>query len=444
MELQVVVLVSLKKRVLAATEGDYQEFQKLEEVVQFFQALQGQEVVLLGVMGGQYQSLFSRVAQLGIPVWRIPMFRLQELTGLTVRASSKKRAEAIRQAWRVKPDYFYPMRPLERTVSLLRQLTRFRKDIQDTFRKPAQLQFLSALREIQFILPSGAEEVVEIIKEAAKGLFRKQKLQDKLKEALQGLESVLLKEEKKEILPITQSFANPRFIIGAKEDEEGLKAQIKSLVKTHPLWKCFHPPKNSALPPIKGMGSVLVGSILGEIGDIRRFSSPKNFRAYARFHLIEGKFPKRVAGKLSSWNSHLHNVLWLWANEQMPKYKHLWRSLYLWRKAKEIQAHPEVKSRIIEDKQGRSRIIYDYTLRHLDSRAKRWVGSQLLNYLWDLWQKLECNEDLEFWYSNSSWPIYFKRVEKELKDGLMEFLKAEILKRQRNAPELGEARLKEI
>jgi len=207
-------------------------------------------------------------------------------------------------------------------------------------------------------------------------------------------------------------------------------------VKTHPLWKCLHPPKDSTLPPVKGLGPVFVGSILGEIGDIRRFPSPKNLRAYARFHLIEGKFPRRMTGKFSSWNSYLHETIWLWANEQMPKYDHPWRLFYLWKKAKEIRAHPEVKSRVIEDKQGRSRIIYDYTLRHFDSRAKRWIASQLLNYLWDLWQKLECNENLELWYSNSSWPTYFEQAEKELKNGLMKFLKAEILKRQRNAPEL--------
>lgn len=74
MKPQAVVLISLKgKRVLVTTtKKDYQEFQEPKEIIQFFQTLRGQKVVLLGIMEGQYQSLFSRVAQLGIPVWRIP------------------------------------------------------------------------------------------------------------------------------------------------------------------------------------------------------------------------------------------------------------------------------------------------------------------------------------------------------------------------------------
>jgi len=395
MENQVILVPSKEKRILISTAKGDQEFRGPKEVVKFFQTLQGPEVILLGIMGGPGQSLFVRASQgFGIPVWRIPHYRLQELTGLTIKATPKERAQAIQQAWEAKSNSFYPMEVLETIIGLIRQLTRVRLSIQDTFRKPAQLQYQGAWRELEVLLPEGEE-----------------------------------------LLDLKTFFANPKFIEGAKLDEKELEARIEALVKTLPIWTWIHPAKDSILPPIKGFGPSVGGSVISEIGDIRRFPTRESLRAYARFHLTkEGKFPKRVTGEFSPWNRYLNRALWWWSTDQMPRYEHPWRLLYDWKKAKELQAHPEVQTREMRDRRGRLRTIYDYTLKHLDMRAKRWTGSQLLNYLWDLWQEVERSGDPELWYLGSSWPAFFVRIERELKDKLWEFLKAEIPKRRRREP----------
>jgi len=403
MENQVLV-PSKGKSFLLVSESGRQEFwgskhppkSAQAQVVEYLQTLRGQDVRLLGIMGGPGQNIFVRAASdLGISVWRIPWYRLEELAGLEAKASPTERASAIRQAWEQNSSAFYQLEALEPTIMLLRELTRVRLSIQENFRKPANLQYQSAWRELEVLLPEGEE-----------------------------------------LISLRTFFSNPGFISGAKKDEEELERRIAPLVKEHPLWPYLHPNRDSVLPSVKGLGPSLGGSIISEIGDIRRFPTRKSLRAYVRFHLnAEGEFPKRKAGEISAWNRYLNRAVHWWSSDQMPRYEHPWRLLYDWKKAREMQAHPKVVAREMVTKRGQKRTVYDYSLKHLDLRAKRWVGSQFLNYLWDLWQQMVQAGDLELWYSNSSWPAYFSRIERELKDDLRAYLETEIANRRRREPE---------
>jgi len=424
MENQVMVLVPSKgKRILLTLNEESQEFRKPIEIVrglqlgrgeqdevqnwletlkekerkatekrlQFFQNLP-REIVLLGIMGGPGQAIFNRASQMGIQVQRIPWYRLEELTSLPAKASAQERVLVIRQAWERQPEAFYALGTLDPIIVLIRELTRVRLGIQEIFRKPANLQYQAAWRELEVLLPEG-----------------------------EGL------------ISLRTFFSNQRFIEGAKKDEEELEDRISELLKDIPIWKWLSP-KDSALPLIKGLGPSLGGSIISEIGDIRRFPTREALRAYARFHVVKGRFPRRERGEISPWNRYLNRAVWVWSTDQMPRYDHSWRLLYDWKKAKELQAHPETVAREMTDKRGRKRTVWDFTLKHLDIRAKRWVGSQFLNYLWDLWQVVEQNGNPELWYSGSSWPAYFARIEQELQEGLRDFLIAEIPKRRRREP----------
>jgi len=395
---QVMVLVPSKgRRFFLATEEEQREFGGKNvpaQVVEYFQSLDGHDVQLLGIMGGTGQNLLARAMQFGIKVMRIPWYRLEELTGLAVKATAQERASAIRQSWEQHPEGFYQMEALENTIVLTRELTRVRLNIQDTFRKPANLQFQAAWRELEVLLPEG-----------------------------------------KALISLRTLFSNPQFIAGAKRDEKELEHRIRGLIKTIPIWRWLSP-KNSVLPPIKGLGPSLGGSLVSEIGDIRRFPGRENLRAYARFHVNrKGEFPHREKGEISPWNRYLNRAVWLWSTDQMPRYDHPWRLLYDWKKARELQAHPEAVQREIIDGRGRKRTVHDFTLKHCDMRAKRWTGSQMLNYLWDLWTQVEQGEDPELWYTGSSWPAYFTRIEQELKDGLKEFLEQERKRRRREPKE---------
>ncbi len=435
---QVVVLVpSKEKKWLVLNCEDGKKRKKVLKTAKVAEMFDNGEMkaTLLGIMGGPGQALFIRAQERGLSVHRIPRFRLQELSGIQPKSPAEEQAEAILNTWEKNHEEFYPLQAMEEVIALVRQLTRVRLGIQD-FRKRAQLQFYGALRELRYILPAETEPTIKLIEEAAKEMFKKPELRKQIEKNLTALERELPPEKRRMALAVTKHFANPRFILGAKKDEVEIEKQITALIENHPLWPHLHPKDGSVLPQVKGFGPSLGGSILTEIDNISRFPSPASLRAYARFHVGEnGEFPHRKSGEVAAWNDYLNRAMWLWSTDQMPRYKdHPWRTLYEWKKAKELQAHPNVVPKEITDKRGRKRIIYLFTLKHCDSRAKRWVGSALLNYLWDLWTEVERGTDPEVWYPTSSWPAFFQQAEKELDEGLRQFLEQEIERRRRSEP----------
>lgn len=396
----------------------------------WFQRQQAQGAVT--VMGGPGQEFFARLVDLEIPVHRIPMYRLQELTGVEVGASAEERATALVLAWEEAPENFYPMAQLDQSVVLVRELCRQRLSIQE-FRKEAALKLHAALRTLEYILPQEAAQLVELLRKGLKDLFRKPELRRQIEEEFSRLNTAVQLSDMQQarILAIRQTFSNPGFVLGAKKDEQELEKQISRFLSSFPIWRWI----KEGPVEIKGFGPAVGGAIISELGDIIRFPTPEALRAYARFHVNEeGRFPHRRAGAISSWNRNLNQAVWLWSTDQMPRYKHPWRELYDWRKALEMQAHPEPVARQVAIKGGRTRTVYDYTLKHLDSRAKRWTGSQMLTYLWELWQQVAAGNNPEEWYPNSRWPAYFAQADQALTNGLRVYLETEIPKRRRAEP----------
>lgn len=429
------ILAGQEKKVQEWLGGLDEKKQKtVQKRLQFFQELAGKDVVLCGIMGGLGQALFLRAADLKLNVARIPMYRLQDATGIQPKSNAEDYATAVAKARREHEDFFYPISSVNPRLALVRELTRERLGIQD-LRKPMQLRLYAALREVRYVLPSEAERTIELIEQSAKKLFENRSLGKQIEEALRRLEELLPKDEGQRILGVIKHYANPRFILGAKEDEESLESGITKQLERLPIWEVLHRNSASALPPLKGLGPAIGGSIVSETADIRRFPSSKDYRSYARFGLVDGKFPRRQAGVEFSINVYLNRAVWLWSTDQVARYDHPWKALYMWQKAVECQRHPDVVPREVIDKKGRKRTIYDYSLKHLDSRAKRWVGSQLLTYIYELWTKLENGVDVEDWYRATTWPSFFQQAEGELSNGLGTFLEEEIKRRKRMEPE---------
>jgi len=458
---------SRQKRLLITAGGRRQEFTEPEEIVQgfdlllgnekevelwietlperlhravqrrleIFRRLQGEDVTLVGVLGGLGQALFIRAADMHIPVGRIPMFRLQDATGIAPRSIARERAQALEQAWKKNPDAFYPIAPVTPVIAMARELVRERLAIQE-LRKPMQLRFYGALREMRYVLPAAATPTLDLIERAAKQMFANRSLQLQIEQALARLAELLPDNERERIMAVTRHYANPRFIVGAREDEAELEGQILDLLKPTPIWTSTHPGPNSSLPPIKGFAAALGGGTIAETGDIRRFPDSSHFRSYARFHLTQGGgFPRRMRGTESSWNFGLNRAMWLWSTDQVGRYEHPWADLLLWKKAREMQQHPDPIPREVIDRQGRRRIVYDFSLQHLHRRACRWTGSQLLEYLHDLWTAVEEGQDPEIWYRRSSWPAYFGTAQQALKGGLQQYLNEQIPLRRRTQPQ---------
>ena len=431
---QVFVLVpSQRREILVMEKGSAGRVFKEPSKALSFIARQ-KSATVLGIMGGHGQNLFARVLASGNPVYRIPIYRLID-AGLETGSSASDRALALIGLWEENPDLFYQMRNIDPTMLLIRELTRQRLNIQD-FRKPATNQLHFALRDLEFILPQEARSLIELLRKGLKELFSQAATRQEIEEEFERLqeEVALTDVQQARIFSIRKFFSNPQFIRGAKEDEKELEARITSLLRGTEIFAWLNP-KESRLPSIKGLGPSLGGSIISEILDIRRFPSPSDLRAYARFHVAEdGGFPRRKAGQISPWNRYLDRAVWLWSTDQVARYKHIWRELYLWKKAKEIQAHPEPVARESTTR-NKKKTVYDFTLKHIDSRAKRWVGSQMLEYLWGLWWTIEKGENPEDWYQSSAWPVLFSRVAGELNAGLSSYLEQEIDKRKKREPE---------
>lgn len=435
MATQTIVVVPTKERhIYLLSDGEGRSFLKPGEALDWIRKHHNGRTVL-GFMGGAGSEFFVRIRGLGVPVQRVPMFLVQRVAVLEPKASPEDRAAALELTWDQNPEAFYEVGELDQTVVLIRELTRQRLNIQE-FRKMATLQLHSALRTLEFVLPEEATEIVILLRKGLKDQFRKPKLREQIDGEFRRLETEvrLSSVEQAQIFAVRRFFSNPRFVLGAKEDEQELEKQISKLLLRLKIWQWVNG-TSEVLPPIKGFGPAIGGAVIGETGDIRRFPTSNAFRTYARFHVSsEGKFPHRQKGEVSSYNRYLSRAVWLWSTDQVARYDHPWRSLYLWKKAQEMQAHPEPVAHEAATQKGREYVRYDFTLKHLDSRAKRWVGSQLLEYLWDLWQQVAAGNNPEDWYMKSRWPVYFAQAEQALAGGLQAYLDAEIPKRRRKDP----------
>lgn len=437
---QVVSVVPTVNRSAVVLNGEALTIPNTEEVVAYFEGLSPGDTVL-ALMGGPGQNLFVRAQQMGLDVRRIPWFDLERLVPGIVGASGEERARALKTAWD-KParDEFYPLLEVDQTILMLRELTRIRLNIQN-YRKPAQLQYMAAWRDLAPLFPT---ELMEQAEQAAlAGSSSKSKTVDyssrQFKEFMDSLP-----REQRDAVELRVMFADPEMISGALADEARLEKRIKKLAGSLDIWSWLHPGKDDVLPEVLGLGPSLGGSLIGEILDIKRFPTPLHLRSYARYGLdSEGRYPRRRKGEVASWNRYLDRAVWLWTTDQMPRYKHVWRALYDHYKWRELRAHP---GPLATDNGTK------FTLGHLDKRAKRKTGSALLNYVWGLWTAGANGQDLEHWFRTSAhnnWPVddplphmtwdqFFNGIILPNADRTAELVKAEVVRRRAKGEDAAE------
>lgn len=399
---QVVAVVPTIQRRAVVHNGTAKQLKGPQEVIEYFEGLSGEDTILT-MMGGPAQNLFVRAQQMGLSVQRIPWFVLAELVPDSVGTDGEARAKALKQAWEVAPTDFYPAIQPDETVLMLQELTRVRLNIQE-YRKMATLQYKAALRDLEPILP-----------------------------------------EAKPFVNLRTMFANPSMVAGAKEDEKILEQRITALAEKLPIWGWLHPGKDGVLPQVKGLGPSLGGSLIGEIGDPKRFPTPLHLRSYARFGFTEeGDFPRRKRGELSSWNHYLNRAVWLWSTDQVWRWDHVWKDAFHFFLYNEFQRHPEVLRVTVKVEDGPDRIKTLYNLSHLYKRAQRKTGSALLSYTWGLWRAGEAGEDVERWFrtyirntgnapeeTRSTWDQFlYGTIQRELDNGRRQFVQDEIERRR--------------
>lgn len=421
------------------------------------------DTVALSVMGGMGQEFMMRLADdYGLSVFRIPFFKLQDLAGIETKSSAQNRSDALLFAWETLQEAFYPLEILDREALLLRDFIRTRTAIQNALRKPVQLQFYATLNRLRFMLPMETEEYVDTIIKAIKEKFRKRPTLDWLEQNLPVLESAV--GSNTPIYKLTSFYSNPGFIRALLDDERHIESIILPLCRMTPLWELVHPPEDSRLPEIKGLGPAIYGGIYSEIGSIKRFHYSSDLRSYARLGLAfdfeknRYVFPRRISGNVSPWNDRLFQVVWNWSAGQLHMWDSVWRDLYYWKKYDEMMKHPVVIPVKFFNAKGEEKTRYDFSLKHLDSRARRYTASIMLEYLFHLWWSVVRGEDPEEWYKTAkrwvpanpnqriadsyatnpqTWDQWFTNdIQGYMgREQIMPKLKAEIEKRRRNEPE---------
>ena len=462
---QVVSVVPTINNTAVILNGRIQKTNGAAEAIEFLEGLAGGDTVLTA-MGGAGQNLFVRARQMGLNVQRIPWFALEQLVPGSAGASGEERARALKNAWEKNSSEFYPLEELDQTVLTLRELTRVRLNIQE-YRKMAQLQYQAAWRDLAPLFPAELMDRAydaALVGSASKNPKAKLKVDYTSSQFKEFLAS--LPRAQRDAVELRVMFADAGMIRGALNDETLLERRITQLANQLDIWHWLHPGKGAVLPEVKGLGPSLGGSLIGEIGDIKRFPTPLHLRAYARFHVASrlaledeepthfkadpetqepvgyvGVFPRRKRGEVSNWSRYLNRAVWLWSTDQMPRYDHVWRDLYYHFKWQEMLAHPEpVKVDV-----GEGKTITKYSLGHLDKRAKRRTGSALLEYVWGLWIAGDSGQDVDEWFlrgsrhsaaitEQHSWGDFFNEIAAEVNDGLYERVQAESDRRRALQP----------
>lgn len=144
--------------------------------------------------------------------------------------------------------------------------------------------------------------------------------------------------------------------------EKSIKKYLANEIKDEPIWVKF-------LKKVKGIGPVLASGLINLI-DIKKAQHPSSLWKFAGLDVVDGKARKKVKGEKLTYNPLMRTLCWklaksfLMSNSQYVKY-------YKQRKEYEKIHHPE------------------FTPKHIDARARRYMVKRFLVDLFVRWRELE-------------------------------------------------------
>lgn len=162
-------------------------------------------------------------------------------------------------------------------------------------------------------------------------------------------------------------------------EKESFKV-IREIVKIEPIWKVF-------LSEVKGIGEIITGTLIKELGYCDRFDTVSQLWAFTGNHVIDGIAPKRKRGEKLGFNLELKTFTWKISDNLMKANKGYYRHLYDTEKEKQLNRLYE-SGFLAKTYNG-----YEYTDSHLSkghahSRALRKVRKHFLAHYW------ECSREL--------------------------------------------------
>jgi transposase len=288
---------------------------------EFLGRLQEGDIVLLE-MGAAGDKFGLAATRRGANVLRVPTFHMK---AFRAAESIEDVAEGLVTYFDRNPGEFYPFTEREEVIVRLRVHTRARLMVQRKIRIPAQLRLQAVYRDLYLLDPEGSEEAFVDARIKADPIFK---------------------------------------TIADKEKE--LENKIKPILRKTPVYK-------AVFEPIKGIGPVIAGAIIAEIGDIRRFRTPGALKAYCGYHnLPDGSVPRRRKGEVSARNDYLRQAVWLFTSRlDLLRDDAEWKQRFLARLAFERSRAPEL------------------TKGHTRARARRYIGQQFLIHIWTAWREFE-------------------------------------------------------
>lgn len=250
-------------------------------------------------MGGASDQPTAVLLGRGVKVFRIPPFTLREQEQLLFpeneKLTKKQRAEhrvrTLATLASERPELFYEATTFDADVQRLRIVARAYYIVQKKLRIPAQLRLIKLYRDLFFFEDAGEHD-----------------------------EETYTREE---------VAASPVFK-GIDEEEKKWQKEVAAILKHIPVYK-------SVFEPIKGCGPLIAATVIGEIGDLRRFQSLVALRRYAGYHVTaDGTYPRRKRGTVLGHNVKLQQALWLFSQQVVKLKESEWRNRLDQRRAYEL------------------------------------------------------------------------------------------------------------
>lgn len=88
-----------------------------------------------------------------------------------------------------------------------------------------------------------------------------------------------------------------------KADEKSIKLDMAKALKSVPIWKEW-------FQHVHGLGPILSGGIIGEMGNVERFDHISNLWSWAGLGIHNGKADRRAVHTQSPWNPHMKGLCW--------------------------------------------------------------------------------------------------------------------------------------
>jgi hypothetical protein len=139
--------------------------------------------------------------------------------------------------------------------------------------------------------------------------------------------------------------------------------------------------------PIKGVGPRIAAGLIAAIGDIRRFATDANLKAFCGVHVLpDGRIPRQRHSEIANWHPDARQALYLLGDQFNRHPDSLWGQKLREYKEKFRLAHPQEEVAKGNGAQGKTK---RYTPSHIHKMALWRTLTKFTEWLWREWWRLE-------------------------------------------------------